>query len=221
MACQCLWLLSRRVYRVTVLSPFWKSLKWLQALCFLLLWGSLSHLSLTNGFGGTCCAMKKKKHNIMDSMPEISRHKHSAGFQTRLTTDCVNYVLWNIGKAAVWRLSHMQFITITRANVRETLELIVLDKHVNEIIVPWLQCKVRPSTYIYSYIWSNILLVMLLYFWSRLKVKYVISLPWNYYLNRYCSNSIMWARWMPERCCAFVPVSLQWVLKARGQGLAG
>lgn len=36
---------------------------------------------------------KKKKDNIMDSMPEISRHKHSAGFQTRLTTDCVNYVL--------------------------------------------------------------------------------------------------------------------------------
>ncbi len=136
----------------------------------------------------------------MDSMPEISGHKHSAGFQTSLTTDCVNYVLWNIGKAAVWRLSHMQFITITRANVRETLELIVLDKHVNEIIVPWLQCKVRPSTYIYSYIWSNILLVMLLYFWSRLKVNYVISLPQNYYLNRYCSNSIMWARWMLERC---------------------
>lgn len=133
-ACQCLWLLSRHVYRVTVLIPFWKSLKWLQALCFLLLWGSLSHLSLTNGFGGTCCAMKKIY--IMNNMPEISRHKHSAGFQTRLTTDCVNYVLWNIGKAAVWRLSHMQFITITWANVREMLELIVLDKDVNEIIVP-------------------------------------------------------------------------------------
>lgn len=99
----------------------------------------------------------KKEDNIMDSMPEISRHKHSAGFQTRLTTDCVNYVVWNIGKAAVWCLSHMQFITITWANVRETLLLIVLDNHVNEITVPWLQCKVRSSTYIYSYIWSNII----------------------------------------------------------------
>ncbi len=69
------------------------------------------------------------------------------------------------------------------------------------------------TIYMYAYIWSNILLVMLLYFWIRLKVNYIISttklLLKQVLLKQYY---VSWA---------FVPVSLQWVLKARGQGLAG